>query len=80
MFFKQGQKLRRRLQLRQPGRYVRLLRELSNLSKHGQILVGYFQGRGDDQEEVVDGLIVDGLEVDPFRAPTKPTPQTAHDQ
>src|SRR5439155_447050 len=65
LLFQQLQELLRCGELREPVRHVRLLRELGDLAEDGEILIRDLERRGDDEEEVVDRPVVDGLEVDP---------------
>ena len=79
-FFQQPQEFPRLLELRQPLRDVRLLGELRDLAQDREILVRYFEGRSDDQEQVVNRPVVDGFEVDPVRLSAKRDPKPGHDQ
>jgi hypothetical protein len=64
LLLQKRQELTRTADLRQPSGNVALLRELRDLAENREVLVGDLERWGDDQEEVVDRLVVDGAEVD----------------
>ena len=76
----QGQELLRRLDSGQPLGRFRRAAQLRDVPQHGQILVGYLEGRRDDQEEVVHRVVVDRLEIDPRRFPAEGDAEPADDQ
>src|SRR5690349_9699262 len=71
LVLQQLQELRRGLNPRQLRRHIGLLRKLGDLAEDREILVGDLEGRGDDQEEVIDWLAVDRVEVDAFELPAE---------
>ena len=80
LFFEQIEEFGRGLELGEAIGHVRLLGELGDLAEDGEVLVRHFEWRGDDQEEIVHRLVVDGLEVDPFEPAAEGAAQPIHHQ
>lgn len=79
-FFEQGHEFSGCGDFEEATRHVRFLAELGNFPKHRQILIGYFEGRCNDQEEEIHRFVVDRLEVYAVAFPTEGDAQPIDDQ
>ncbi len=80
LLFEQCHELRRLGNLEQATRYIILLTELRDLAEDREVLVGYLERRSNDQEEEIDGFVVNGSEVDALFLATEGHAQAVDDE